>query len=432
MKRLPPLFILILVTLIISLVYWSGLAATPFHPDESTQIYMSADMEIFLHRPSDAFWQPQPPDGLRQHYRLVDAPLTRTLIFLGRTFTGQPAIATDWDWGKTWEENLAAGAVPNASQLLVARWSIAWLFPLTLLLAYKIGEKIHSKRMGWITFSLLAANSLVLLHTRRAMAESGLLFSVVFSLWALLTWKKHPWLIAIPLALAFNAKQSAAPLVLVGLLAIFLSTANPQSLRRKFFQTGAFLALFCGLVFLANPFLWQHPIQAAIQSWNERQAVINNQLAMLRSIGSNQVLDTLPMRGLGLLSSLYLSPLSFFEVGNYMEFTATAESAYLANPLHSLLRDSSGAALLFALSVVGFLLMIRDSRLRSAFERTSLTLLVWAGVIEFAGLMYFVPMAWQRYAIPLVPFACLFSAYCIERLLEKAQRARANKNPSQT
>ena len=69
---------------------------------------------------------------------------------------------------------------------------------------------------------LLGLNALVLLHDRRAMAEAALTFGVLLALWSFLTGKRHPWLIGLGLALAFNAKQTGLVLLPVGLLAVAL------------------------------------------------------------------------------------------------------------------------------------------------------------------------------------------------------------------
>jgi hypothetical protein len=422
MKRLSPSWILAIVTLLVSIIYWIGVAAVPFHPDEATQIFMSSDLEIFFRQPSDTFWQPQPLDGLRQHYRLVDAPLTRWLIGFGRMVSGQPALAVDWAWNKSWEENQAAGALPDPGLLLVSRFSVAWLFPITLFMMFRIGDKLGGARLGWIAFILLDINALVLLHTRRAMAESALLFAAVFFLWALLYWRKHPWLIAIPLALA--SKQSTALLALVGLAAIFLPEDPLRRFRTRLLHAAAYAGIFLILLLLLNPYLWNRPFEAAWSAWDARQQLVEIQVKSLREVIPHLVPDTLPKTFLGLMVNLYLTEPAVGDVGNYTAYTEQAAFAYFSNPLHNLLRDTTGAGLLFALTIVGFLLAIRDMLKLSLPARGDLVLLIMANLLQFISVMFFVPLAFQRYVIPLVPFACLWSAYCAARLWEKFCRIK--------
>jgi hypothetical protein len=155
-----------------SLFYFWGLKAVPFHPDEGTQLFMSADFEALLTRPLTLVWQPGEDGDLRQRYRLLDAPLTRYLIGAGRMATGQPALVMDWDWSLGWKENSMAGAVPTPSQLDAARFAVASLFPLTLLFTYLTGKALVGGPAGLLAALLTATNALILLHTRRAMAES--------------------------------------------------------------------------------------------------------------------------------------------------------------------------------------------------------------------------------------------------------------------
>lgn len=82
----------------ISVFYLAGLGTVPFHPDESTQIFMSADLERFFENPADLFWQPHQINEQRQRYRLLGAPLPRYVIGFGRLVAGRLApLPTNWD-----------------------------------------------------------------------------------------------------------------------------------------------------------------------------------------------------------------------------------------------------------------------------------------------------------------------------------------------
>src|SRR5512140_1759946 len=114
-RKLPsflPDWPLYLAVLLVTLLYWAGLASVPFHPDESTQIFMSADFDTLFRQPGSLAWSPTPADPARQLYRLLDAPLTRDLIGAGRTLAGLPATSIDWNWSLTYADNAASGALP--------------------------------------------------------------------------------------------------------------------------------------------------------------------------------------------------------------------------------------------------------------------------------------------------------------------------------
>ena len=44
-------------------------------------------------------------------------------------------------------------------------------------------------------------------------------------------------------------------------------------------------------------------------------------------------------------------------------------------------------------------------------QRRALALLLAAGLFQAGAILALVPLAWQRYYLPLVPFACLWIAY---------------------
>ena len=90
------LFILLLPTL--SVFYFWGLSKVPFHPDESTQLYMSADYEQITTKPFAMAWEENDSASSFTRYRLLDAPLTRYLLGFGRTLFSLPALPSDWDW----------------------------------------------------------------------------------------------------------------------------------------------------------------------------------------------------------------------------------------------------------------------------------------------------------------------------------------------
>lgn len=66
--------------------FFGGLASVPFHPDEATQIFMSGDIREMFSKPASLFYSFENSDTPRQHYRLVDSPLTRTVIGKGLIF----------------------------------------------------------------------------------------------------------------------------------------------------------------------------------------------------------------------------------------------------------------------------------------------------------------------------------------------------------
>ncbi len=415
-----------LFALLVSAGYLLGVARVPFHPDESTQIYMSGDLELFLRDPLALAWTSQPDQPLRQNYRLLDAPLARTLIGLGRLAAGRPALPSDWNWSQSWEQNSQAGALPDARLLLVSRLSVALLFPFSLLLFYATARSLGGPPLAWLSTLLFAGNALVLLHTRRAMAEGPLLFTSVLTLWALVRWRKHLWLLGILAALAFNAKQTAAALALVGLIAIWWP--SHRALHRRFLDTLLYGLVFALVTALLNPFLWSHPLQAAREAIAARAYLVGDQTRFLGAASANQVLDSWLERLIGMISQLFIAPPAIADVGNYLQQTRASELAYLSNPLNALLRSFTGGSIIMLLTLYGYLLAGLGLRRAGREQRRVLGILWLATLAQFAALLAALPIPFQRYYLPLVPFVCLWSGYAIittTRALTKTRRLSA-------
>src|SRR4030067_744506 len=185
MKSISRLDILFFCVLVIYIFFFiGGVSQVPFHPDESTYLYMSSDFERISSQPSELFWLPC-DNSDQQRYRLVDAPFTRYILGAGRSLASLPALPADWDWGKSWEQNRISGALPDKKLLAVGRTTISIFLPLSLMLMFLIGRKAQRPLAGMFSAFLLGSNALILVHGRRAMAEGLLLFCVTLFIFSL-------------------------------------------------------------------------------------------------------------------------------------------------------------------------------------------------------------------------------------------------------
>jgi 4-amino-4-deoxy-L-arabinose transferase-like glycosyltransferase len=410
------IYLLILILIFITAAYLSGLPSVPFHPDESTHIFMSADLDLLFSQPSDLFWKPGSSADLRQHYRLLDAPLTRYMIGLGRYIAGDlEPLFSDWDWTQTWHYNVAIGAYPDEDLLLAARLPLTLFFPLTLLLLFLTVEKITSRPAAWIALILFTSNALVLLHTRRAMAEPALLFTISLTLYAMIRLKRSPWWAAVPAALAFCAKQSTGILIVPVLIAILWQKIPT---KQRMFQIILAGGIFAGIIFALNPFLWNHPVPAFQEALAKRSELTKNQISTMREANPEKVLDTLPMRMAAQIGQLFFVQPAIWDIGNYIIEQNDEEQAYLANPLHRVLRSPIGGTLLMMLGLFGFIVSTLYAFRQ---KERALTLILLADLLQLAALLLFVPLPIQRYTLPLVPFVCIWSAIGIWKVAEIAQ-----------
>lgn len=415
---LPVDLLLIGIVSLLTYLYWQGIAAVPFHPDESTYLFMSADWEVFLTHPAALAYQPGNPN-IRQNYRLLDPPLVRYLVGAARATAGFPALVSDWNWSLTWVENERNGALPDQDLLTAGRFGPALLFPFSLFLIYLSGWRFGGRFLGWTSMLLLASNSLVLLHTRRAMAEGGLVFTICFFIASLIFCRKRPWLIAFPLALMVCAKQSTLPLAIIGLIALFLFTGQPNYWKSFFIKFAKFSALILAVFIILNPVFWaepSHAVQAALQA---RQDLLSRQTVEF-GLAQPETLSNIPLKAaLSVIANLYLTPPSIADVGNYLAETNASAERYLANPFHVLFRDIIFGGLMLALCLIGFFFAIWRALSAGSTQREPLLLLIAGTLIQFLTLVFMVTLPFQRYVVPLIPFNCLWIGYCLLLLKEK-------------
>jgi len=415
--------VFILLLLVLSVFYFRGLSMVPFHPDESTQLYMSADFEQIMTKPWQMAWEENDSASSITRYRLLDAPLTRYLLGFGRTLFSLPALPSDWDWSASWEENHSNGALPSDRTLLLGRLIIASLFPLGLFLLYRIGIAIDSRWLGIFTVLLFSSNALVLLHTRRAMAEGALVFGVILTLYALIFADKRPLLAGLAVAIAFNAKQSAVVLLPIGLLAVcWIPEKKIRNISLLAGNSAKYLAGFILLTALLNPFLWRHPISASQEALQLRQGLLERQVADYEHLAPGQVLNSPAERSAVLIAQLFFTPPFFSEVGNYRDYTEAAERLYRLSPGHQLWRNSISGVVLFGLAILGVVVAVRVSFQSGNAKRRLLLLYLFTLLALAVGIIAMIPLPWQRYSIPLIPITTIFICLGIVWLIKNSRR----------
>jgi hypothetical protein len=419
------LFLLAALGLATAFYLW-GIEAIPFHPDESTYLYMSSDLETLFRDPASLAWEAKKQGDLRQHYRAIDAPLTRYLLGVGRLAAGQPANPADWDWSKSWQENQQSGALPDPALLRSGRVMVALLLPLCLLLIYLLGATLGGRYTGLLAAVFLGLNALILLHNRRAMAESALTFGVLLATWCFIRYGRKPWLCGLAMALAFNAKHSALALLPVGLLAVCW-TPEPTGIQPRKIAGAVlqYLLAFALLTLALNPYLWRHPLDAVQETLSERQELLKSQLADTARLAPEQALDTPLKRGAVLVANIYITPPAFAEADNYLQETAASQQVYLSMPGHDLLRGLAVGSLLLVLSITGLMVGAIQIWRTSSERRRALVLIMLATGAQFILLALTIPLPWQRYSIPMLPYACLWGAYALGYWLDPVRDSDA-------
>lgn len=404
--------------------YLRGVGTVPFHPDESTQLFMSADFDRFFTDPTNMAWTPDQMSTIDSNYRLLDAPLTRYLLGAGRLLFTLPPLAADWDWSGSWEENLESGAFPDEQMLLAGRYTVASFYPLALVLLYLIGLSLNGRLLGLSIVLIFGTNALILLHTRRAMAEGALVFTFILTLYTMIHAGKRPLLTGLAAGLAFCSKQTAIAVFPIALLAVCWIPGD--NFRKMASNAVIFISGFVLLTFTLNPFLWKQPVAAAIEAGNHRQNLLEQQMSDIEGLAPGQVLRTPGERIAVLTAQLSIAPPMFSEVGNYRDKTSSEEASYLSNPGNNLWRTPLFAGLSLGFFFLGILAAIRASILSDAMQRRELFLMLSALITVSIGLVLTVPLPWQRYSLPLIPLYSIFTGLGLTWLIENSRRIYSN------
>jgi hypothetical protein len=415
-----------------------GAADVPFHPDESTHLFMSRDFDLLFleHTPAALFWTPTHKLDAALRYHLLDAPLSRYLVGLSRALAGVSPVPlnADWNWSQTWEENIQAGNMPSSDLLFIARLPAALMTALAPLLIFRISRRLGGNGMGIVAALLYGFNSLVLLHGRRAMSEGPMLFTALLAFWWIVREPPRPVLTGLGAALSSAAKLTGLALLPVALFAgAFIPPADPTASARPDFQWGVRIrslawcvGIFIVVTLLLNPVLWGSPLSAFRAMGSARQKFHAEQVAALRVAAPNYLLDQPGLRLLAMLYQVYFAPLAFWDIPNYAQQTHPAELHYLSIPLHHLLRDPNSAVnnfvtggLLLTLTLVGLVFgaitLLRRQASPSG-RRSLLLFLVWT--VSTIFILSLIDIPFQRYYLPLVPLISIWAAYGLHRLFQ--------------
>lgn len=414
-----------LITLgLLAILYRWNLSTLPFHPDESTQIYMSKDFNQLFTDPLGLSWDGDEALTDQERIRAIDAPLAKYLIGAARGLGSTAPLEADWNWAASWEENAAAGALPTKSQLMICRGAVTLALLAGLWFFYLAIKKILPESLAAAGLILLGLNPLVLLHGRRAMSEGVLLFGIAFFLWAATRDKRSPWLIGLALGLAINAKHTAAGLLPAAFYAICLVPEGEASLKRVGARILPFI-LAAGLVTaVLNPFYWRDPIKAIRVGLEARSALAAGQRTdHEQALGLEEAGPLI--RSTALLAQVYLTPPQTEEVGNYLVETRDSKGAYLANPLHSWGRGWIMGGIFLTLSLTGFGLAITGIRNLSNEKARNTWVWILAGLGSF--LILLIPLPWQRYLIPLLPFGTAWAMRGVSPLFRKTRTDLPNE-----
>jgi len=397
-----------------------GVRGVPFHPDETSLLYQSADLEIFFTNPISLAWEPSKSADKDQVYRTLNPPVPKIILGIGRRLAGYgpETVAVDWDWAESWDVNRERGALPDERLLVSARLANVMLLAFSLVLIYLSGLRVGGRMTGIAGAVLLGVNALVLLHGRRAMAEGSLVFAVSLAILGLTLARDRPWLTGVGAATAVLSKLSAATLFPVGLAIVaWPEKMDGSSLRKAAIRSLTYLGAFLGEIVFLEPLLWRHPLEALSAVWRSRLDFSSAQVELFGALAPSQVLHSSIQRLASLIGNTFVAPPQFAEVGNYVSQTAPQVSDYLAIPGHAMLRGVIGGGVILMLTLAGIGIAALHFQRRSSTSRFALAGLAAGFVAQALSLYLAVSLPFQRFYVPLIPFTSLWAGYALGSLI---------------
>lgn len=300
---------------LLAFFYVKDLASVPFHIDESHWIGTSYMFEAYF---KGEFWS----DAWRDNQHTVtNPPVPRYLIGISRFIGGYriPDLNRPWDYTRSVGFNERAGAVPSDQLLWWSRLPMAILAVLSIWIGFLLIQKIGGRIPAYIWIIFGIASPYLLLQTRRAMAESAILFFVMLGAFLCFLalkkldeetgsvhWKVYLYLTLCGLCLGLaaeakiNGLAALAGVLLSILIVVWKKQATLSSKIRRVFLLSVLVSTVTLVAFVGSyPYLWPNPLGRSVRVFQNRLDEMKYQTTQHTPDALNtisQKLTVIPMR----------------------------------------------------------------------------------------------------------------------------------------
>ncbi len=393
----------------------AGVPLTPFHGDESMQIYMSSDYTtaIVNGRWSDLLTQPPYDIDSDGHLRLINGTVNRYAIGAVLQLGGYAMTLPrpGWDWGLDYARNVETGHLLSDSALEAARLPSALFTALSVGVMFVIGRHIGGRPAAYIATAIYALNPALLLNGRRATQEGSMFFfgllTVLIAVWLSRRETRPLWgwvLLTLAGGLTLASKHSGVVFVVAALGWIGVETLirwirphpptpSPIGEGRRFIRTAAALVvsgvLMVALFVALSPALWNDPAARGVNLLEERARLLDIQVSIAG--GALSFTDRIE----AILLQPTVQPVMYYELASWSEIEPIQAEVvrYETSFWHGYPNGTLGVLILVLVGVGVVVALARAGR--------SAGLLWWFGLTLITLLVN--PLAWQRYYLPLIP-----------------------------
>lgn len=420
----------------------AGIKKVPFHGDESTIIWMSADYDTVVLRGdvSAVTYSPPPRRTTEQHLRILNGTWSRWTMGIAWSASGfhRADLNDQWVWGLDTEWNRANGHMPSDRLLNVTRlsstlfliFSMALVLRMTRLVANQVfSHPLIVASAGWLSATLYALNSVILMNGRRAMFEGAMLFALALVGWVVLRLVNRQdsfnsyLLLGVAAGIALTAKHSTAftiALLFLGLLFVKWGKSENQSKQsyQLIFKFGL-VTMTALIVFLALTPLWwsSHLLEMPGVVLDERQKLLDEQVALFGGYNS------LGARFEGLWEGIFGVEPQYYEADYWGDYAGVAdeideyENSYLAGITSPAMVGIRILLVVAGLGAIGL-------GWRRSQKNIAIVLAIWVIGIVVISLLT-IPLDWQRYYLPIqIPLSLIMGlggAMLLQIILNRRQ-----------
>ncbi|HLY26840.1 MAG TPA: phospholipid carrier-dependent glycosyltransferase [Aggregatilineales bacterium] len=416
----------------------AGTALTPPHGDEFMQMSMARDTFYVLGGQWNklAYSPPLIPDT-EEYQRLINGTINKSLIGLAWMLSGRGAESLPgiYAWGNPYDWNQQQGNVPSDDQLATARWPSALLTALGVLPMFYIGWQIRRRSVAYPAAVLFALHPVILLNGRRAMMEGSLmLFSLLTIAWLITlviaehsasagdsVKRLHPAvryaILGVLAGLAVASKHTGLVVAVAALAGALIAGLSRDRSWRPLAWIGLAGVVAFAVWFAFNPGYWNDPLGAAQATLKAR-----TDLLAFQSSG-NLGYANLGQRFQGVLAEPFLTPPQFYESESWAALIAPQITAYQDSDIDGWNWGPIIGVVLTLLAGIGLVVVIYDSLHH---DKIAWIILIWVAATSVAAMA--VPLAWQRYYLPVLLVAIILAAEGLGRLL--VRRPAEMKTPA--
>ncbi len=420
-----------------------GIFSVPFHADEADHLFKSQDYVAYFVLGDPFRLRVDPPVAINseQHIRLLTGTTSAYLTGFVLWHTGVRLWPSAWYYPESVESNRQAGRWPSDSILWRGRLASAFLTALSVVCVFHIAQKLsphRQARIGLFSALLFTLHPVILLNGRRVMQEGTLLFLTLLLVWQAIrtvenpTWKNWSGLGVIS-GCAFASKPTAL-LAIIGVL-VGVVIANfllpfiesrcmeqktegtgavydpPRALKLFVYPLGGFLMAASLVYLLLTPAIWNNPPARLLLAAQLRQDALQGQAS-----ASPQAYTNWGERTAALLTQPYPATIHYYESPDF------ASDSKLNNEIRRYEKSWwDGVKIPMWLGMgwvmLGFtaILMPLIGKNETKVKKPVMIFLSWV-LITLIGLFVSVPMAWQRYYLPLTLIGIFLAGFGLDFL----------------